>query len=255
METMADSGELAGRIALITGAAQGMGKAVAERLAAEGAVVVLTDLRAAALAAIETSLRERGATARSTALDIADPSQVEALVARVIADLGRIDIVVNAAGILHPTRFDAMDVAEWDRVLGVNLRGTFLVMHAVYPHMKAQGRGSIVNFSSTAGLTVSTLGGAHYTASKHAVMGLTKAVAAEGGPFGVRVNAVCPGLIDTEMVRATIPPADIRRYEAAFPIHRLGTPEEVAELVLFLCSDRSAYITGTAMNISGGDLL
>ncbi len=252
---MPGSGELAGRVALITGSAQGMGKAVAERLAAEGAILVLADLRADGLTAVETSLRERGVTARSTALDIADPIQVAALVSGVLADLGRIDIVVNAAGILHPTRFDAMDVAEWDRVLNVNLRGTFLVMHAVYPHMKARGRGSIVNFSSTAGLTVSTLGGAHYTASKHAVMGLTKAVAAEGGPFGVRVNAVCPGLIDTEMVRATIAPDDIRRYEAAFPIHRLGTPDEVAELVLFLCSDRSAYITGTAMNISGGDLL
>jgi 3-oxoacyl-[acyl-carrier protein] reductase len=128
-------------------------------------------------------------------------------------------------------------------------------MHAVYPHMKARNRGSIVNFSSTAGLTVSTLGGAHYTASKHGVMGLTKALAKEGGPFGVRVNAVCPGLIDTAMVRATIPPERIRRYEAAFPINRLGTPEEVAELVLFLASDRSSYITGVALNISGGDLL
>ena len=137
----------------------------------------------------------------------------------------------------------------------VNLRGTFLLMHEAYPQMKRQGKGSIINFSSTAGLTVSTLGGAHYTASKHAVMGLTKAVAKEGGPFGVRVNAVCPGLIDTEMVRATIDAERIAAYEAAFPIHRLGTPAEVADLVLFLASDRSAYITGAGINISGGDLL
>ena len=183
------------------------------------------------------------------------PEQVTTVIDSVLMELGRIDVLINAAGILHPTRFDEMTVAEWDRVISINLRGTFLLMHAVYPHMKARGRGSIVNFSSTAGLTVSTLGGAHYTASKHGVMGLTKALAKEGGPFGVRVNAVCPGLIDTEMVRATISPDRIRRYEAAFPISRLGTPDEVAELVLFLASDRSAYITGVALNISGGDLL
>ena len=248
-------GELAGRVALITGAAQGMGRAVAERLAAEGAVLVLADLRAEGLQTLEKSLRAGGVEAKTRALDIADEHQVGAWISDVVRDLGHLDILVNAAGILEPTQFDAMTVAEWDRIVNVNLRGTFLTMHAVYPHMKRQGRGSIVNFSSTAGLTVSTLGGAHYTASKHAVIGLTKAVAKEGGPFGVRVNAVCPGLIDTEMVRATIAPEAIRRYEAAFPIHRLGTPAEVAELVLFLGSDRSAYITGTAMNISGGDLL
>jgi 3-oxoacyl-[acyl-carrier protein] reductase len=248
-------GELDGRVALITGAAQGMGRAVVERLTAAGAVPVLADLRAEGLETLQRSLRDRGAEPRVHLLDIANEGQVSAMVREVLADLGRIDILVNAAGILYPTRFDALTVEEWDRVVTVNLRGTFLPMHAVYPHMKAQGRGSIVNFSSTAGLTVSTLGGAHYTASKHAVMGLTRAVAKEGGPFGVRVNAVCPGLIDTEMVRATIPPEQIRRYEASFPIHRLGTADEVAELVLFLASDRSAYITGTAMNISGGDLV
>lgn len=139
--------------------------------------------------------------------------------------------------------------------MNINLRGTFLLMHAVYPHMKARGRGSMVNFSSTAGLTVSTLGGAHYTASKHGVIGLTKALAKEGGPFGVRANAVCPGLIDTEMVRATLSPDRIQGYEATFPISRLGTPGEVAELVLFLASDRSAYVTGATLNISGGDFL
>jgi NAD(P)-dependent dehydrogenase (short-subunit alcohol dehydrogenase family) len=139
--------------------------------------------------------------------------------------------------------------------MNVNVRGTFLLMREVYPHMKKRRDGRIVNFSSTAGLTASTLGGAHYTASKHAVMGLTKAVAKEGGPFGVRVNAVCPGLIDTEMVRGTIDKKIVKQYERSFPISRLGTPEEVAELVLFLASDKSAYVTGVGVNISGGDLL
>jgi len=232
-----------------------MGRAVAERFAAEGASLVVVDVRADSLEVLAASLSDLCVEATARVADISNPEQVTTLIDETVADLGRIDVVVNAAGILHPTRFDEMTVAEWDRVIGVNLRGTFLVMRAVYPYMKAAGRGSIVNFSSTAGLTVSTLGGAHYTASKHGVMGLTKALAKEGGPFGVRVNAVCPGLIDTEMVRATITPDHIRRYEAGFPIGRLGTPDEVAELVLFLASERSAYITGAALNISGGDLL
>jgi NAD(P)-dependent dehydrogenase (short-subunit alcohol dehydrogenase family) len=139
--------------------------------------------------------------------------------------------------------------------MAVNLRGTFLMMREVFPHMKAGGGGSIVNFSSTAGLTVSTLGGAHYTASKHGVIGLTKAVAKEGGSHHVRVNAVCPGLIDTEMVRDTIDQEKVKEYESSFPIQRLGTPEEVAGLVLFLASDQSAYLTGASFNISGGDLM
>jgi len=249
------SGQLDGKVAVVTGAAQGMGRAVAERFAAEGASLVVVDVQADALETLAASLRDRCVEATARVADISNAEQVTTLIDQTVADLGRIDVVVNAAGILHPTRFDEMTVAEWDRVIGVNLRGTFLVMRAVYPHMKACGRGSIVNFSSTAGLTVSTLGGAHYTASKHGVMGLTKALAKEGGPFGVRVNAVCPGLIDTEMVRATIAPDQVRRYEAGFPIGRLGTPDEVAELVLFLASERSAYITGAAFNISGGDLL
>ena len=249
------SGQLDGKVAVVTGAAQGMGRAVAERFAVEGASLVVVDVRADALETLATSLRDRCVEVTARVADISNAEQVTALIDDTVAALGRIDVVVNAAGILHPTRFDEMTVAEWDRVMGVNLRGTFLVMRAVYPHMKARGRGSIVNFSSTAGLTVSTLGGAHYTASKHGVMGLTKALAKEGGRFGVRVNAVCPGLIDTEMVRATITPVQIRRYEAGFPIGRVGTPDEVAELVLFLASERSAYITGAALNISGGDLL
>jgi 3-oxoacyl-[acyl-carrier protein] reductase len=248
-------GQLHGRVAVITGAGQGMGRAVAERFAAEGARLVVLDVRDDAVQALATALTARGTEACARAVDISDGKQVVASIDAVLTEFGQIDVLINAAGILHPTRFDEMTIAEWDRVIGINLRGTFLLMHAVYPHMKARSRGSIVNFSSTAGLTVSTLGGAHYTASKHGVMGLTKALAKEGGPFGVRVNAVCPGLIDTAMVRATIPPERIRRYEAAFPINRLGTPEEVAELVLFLASDRSSYITGVALNISGGDLL
>jgi 3-oxoacyl-[acyl-carrier protein] reductase len=248
-------GELKGKVAIITGAAQGMGRAVAERFAEEGAIPVIVDLQGDRLLALAEDLKKKGVEARAHKMDISDEGQVRMLVMAVLEDLKHIDILVNCAGIMYPTRFHEMAVEEWDKVMNVNLRGTFLLMHEVYPHMKKRGSGNIINFSSTAGLTVSTLGGAHYTASKHAVMGLTRAIAKEGGPFGVRVNAVCPGLIDTEMVRGSIDKKNVEEYAKAFPIHRLGTPEEVAELVLFLASDRSAYITGVGLNISGGDLL
>ncbi|MHA2370123.1 MAG: SDR family NAD(P)-dependent oxidoreductase [Candidatus Hodarchaeales archaeon] len=248
--------DLRNRVVIITGAAQGMGRAVAERFAEEGASLSLADIQQEKLQEVTGRFRERGINARDYLCDVSDETQVQSLVSAVLNDYGRqIDILVNCAGILYPTRFHEMVIDEWDRVLAINLRGTFLLMRAVYPHMKAQGDGRIINFASTAGLTVSTLGGAHYTASKHAVVGLTKAVAKEGGQFGVRVNAVCPGLIDTEMVRETIDDQALQQYEQSFPIARLGTPDEIADLVLFLASDRSAYITGASLNISGGDLL
>ncbi|MHA2231496.1 MAG: SDR family NAD(P)-dependent oxidoreductase [Candidatus Hodarchaeales archaeon] len=247
--------DLRNLVAIITGAAQGMGQAVAERFAEEGAILILTDIQQEKLKAVAVSFRERNINARDIHCDVSEEKQVQQLVSAVLSDLGRIDILVNCAGIIYPTRFHNMTIDEWDRVLAINLGGTFLLMRAVYPHMKAQGDGRIINFASTAGLTVSTFGGAHYTASKHAVIGLTKAVAKEGGSFGVRVNAVCPGLIDTEMVRGWIDESALQKYEQSFPIARLGDPRDVAELVLYLASDRSAYITGASINISGGDFL
>ncbi|MFX0064147.1 MAG: SDR family NAD(P)-dependent oxidoreductase [Candidatus Hermodarchaeota archaeon] len=247
--------ELKNKVAIITGAAQGMGKAVAEKFAEEGALLILVDIKKEKLQEVALLLEEKEIEVKSYDCDVSDENQVHHLVETVLKSFGKIDILINCAGILYPTPFHEMSVKEWDKVLSVNLKGVFLFMREVYPHMKDRGDGRIVNFSSTAGLTVSTIGGAHYTASKHAVIGLTKAVAKEGGSYGVRVNAVCPGLIDTEMVREIIEEPKIKNYEQSFPISRLGNPEEVAELVLFLVSDRSTYITGASLNISGGDLL
>jgi NAD(P)-dependent dehydrogenase (short-subunit alcohol dehydrogenase family) len=254
--------ELEGKIAIVTGAAQGMGRAVAKKFVYEGAVVIPVDLREDKLKALagelddnKTEIYKPGAGTMIQICDISAEAQVWTMVNTVMERYGRIDILVNCAGIMYPTVFHNMKVEEWDRVMAVNLRGTFLTMKEVYPHMMKQGGGCMVNFSSTAGRTVSTLGGAHYTASKHGVIGLTRAVAEEGGPYGIRVNAVCPGLIDTEMVRDTVNEEAVKEFEKSFPIRRLGTPEEVAELVLFLVSDRAKYITGAAVNISGGDLL
>jgi len=249
------SGEFNGKIAVVTGAARGIGRVIAQRNASEGATVIIIDLNSKELLKLYNALQERNAAVKKFICDVSDDERVHLVTESIIDEFGRIDILINCAGILYPTRFDSITVEEWDRVIAVNLRGVFLFMREIYPHMKKRGDGRIVNFASTAGLTVSTLGGAHYTVSKHGVVGITKAVAKEGGPFGVRVNAVCPGLIDTEMVRVNVNSDAVKKYEQSFPLRRIGTPEEVADLVLFLVSDRSSYITGTSINISGGDLL
>ncbi len=238
------------RTAVITGAARGMGAACARRLAADGRRLVLVDLDGAAIEALAVDLGDAVAVA-------GDVSQ-RADMARAVAaaeEWGGPDILVCAAGVLRPTR--ALDISdqEWQLVLGANLTGSFVTCQLCARVMKAAGWGRIVTLSSTAGKTVSTLGGAHYTASKHGVLGLTRALAKELGPFGVTANAVCPGLIDTEMVRDTVSAAAIADYEARFPVQRLGRPEEVANLVAYLVSDEAAYVTGAAFDITGGDFL
>ncbi len=247
-------GELAGRAAIVTGAGRGMGRAVATRLAAAGASVVVNDLAADAARTVADQLNAEGGKAVAVAGDVSDPATVESLIGQA-TELGHINILVNAAGILRRTSVFDMEEAEWDLVLNVNLKGTFLPSKAVLPSMRRAGWGRIVNFSSTAGKTTSTLGGAHYTASKHAVLGLTRHMAMEEAAHGITVNAVCPGLINTEMVREEVDDDRLKRYTDSFPLHRIGEPSEVAELVAFLASDRAAYITGQALDISGGDLM
>ncbi len=247
--------ELGGKIAVVAGAAQGLGEAVASRCGEEKAIVVLVDVKVEKLNAVAERLKNEGVEVYVQPCDVSDSDQVHRIIEDVVAGLGHIDILVNCAGIHVTTRFHELTVEEWDRVMDVNLRGTFLFIHEVYPLMKKKGYGRIVNFSSTAGIAVSNFGGAHYTASKHGVMGLTKAVAKEGGLFGIRVNAVCPGIIDTDMVRDTVGEERANEYKKTVPLLRIGTPEEVAEVVLFLVSDRSSYLTGIGINVSGGLLI
>jgi NAD(P)-dependent dehydrogenase (short-subunit alcohol dehydrogenase family) len=233
-----------------------MGAATARLLAREGANVVLFDRNAEGLESLATRMEREGPRKpHYVDGDVSVSADVERAVSVTLEEHGRLDILVNAAGVLRPTKLLDMGEEEWDLVLDVNLKGSFLVSRAAARAMKGSGFGRIVHFSSTAGKTVSTIGGCHYTAAKHGVLGLTRALAKELASHGITVNAVCPGLIDTEMVRATIPEDAIQRYERSFPIPRLGTPEEVAELVCFLVSDRAAYITGAALDITGGDFL
>ena len=247
--------ELKGRVAIVTGAGRGMGHAVAVRLAAAGASVVVNDLAEEAAQSTVDQLVSSGAKAIAVAGDVSKSDVVESMIKRSIDEYGDINILVNAAGILRRTAVFDMDEDEWDLVLNVNLKGTFLPSKAVLSSMRASKWGRIVNFSSTAGKTTSTLGGAHYTTSKHAVLGLTRHMAMEEAEYGITVNAVCPGLIDTEMVQQEVDDDRLKRYTDGFPIHRLGQPSEAAELVAFLASDRAAYITGQALDLSGGDLM
>lgn len=243
------------RVALVTGAGSGMGAASARRLADDHRALVLFDVRAEPLEAVADDVREAGAEVETLVGDIADPDDVSRVVRTSIERCGSLDVVVNAAGIAESTRFFDLTLDGWSRVLDVNLTGAFLVTQAAAGSMRDRGWGRIIHFSSTAGKTVSTLGGAHYTVSKHGVLGLVRAAAKELAPFGITVNAVCPGLIDTPMVQAFTTEDQRAAYARSFPIERLGRAEEVADLVAFLAGDGAAYITGAAVDINGGDLM
>ena len=252
---MGDLESLAGRTAIVTGAGQGMGRAVAVALAQRGANVVVNDLSEESAMRTASDLSEFGAGAIAVPADVRDGGAVRRMVAQAVDRFGGVAILVNNAGALRPTPVIDIDEAEWDFIIDVNLKGTFLCSQAVLPTMQRAGWGRIVNFSSTAGKNVSTVGGAHYTAAKAGILGFTRHLAKEVAADGITVNAVCPGLIDTEMVRNTIDDGRIAAYERGFPISRLGRPDEVAELVAFLASDRAAYITGASLDINGGDLM
>jgi len=252
--------EFAGRVALITGAARGLGLAAAERFLAGGARVVINVRRpeqAAAAAARLGGSGESGGGERVLVLpgDVASSATVRALVAQALDRFGRLDVLVNNAAAAFSTRFEQIGEEEWRRAVDVNLTAAFLCIQAALPAMKANRYGRVVNLSSTAGKSVSTLGGAHYTASKAGLLGLTRAAAKELGPLGITVNAVCPGLIDTELTREHATPEQLAVHARSFPVPRLGTAAEVAELISFLASERAGYITGAAIDINGGDLM
>ena len=245
---------LSNQVAIVTGAGQGMGATMAKLIAEEGGQVVVSDINQEKASVIADEISGTETQALAVQADVTREEDVKAMVETTIEHYGTISILVNNAGILYPTRIEQITKAEWDRVLEVNLTGTFLCSQMVLKTMKKNRYGRIVNMSSSAGRSVSTLGGAHYTAAKAGVLGLSRALAKEVAPFGITVNAICPGLIDTEMVQAECTPERISAYEASFPIPRLGRPDEVAQLMLFLATD-SAYITGASIDINGGDLM
>jgi NAD(P)-dependent dehydrogenase (short-subunit alcohol dehydrogenase family) len=243
------------RVAIVTGGAQGMGRAVAELLAKDGASVVINDINKKAIEKVAGELEDLGLNVKPVVGDVTSSKDVEFLVKETVAEFGTVNILINNAGVLRPTKVIDIEESEWDFVVGVNLKGTFLCSKAVLPYMQSQKWGRIVNFSSTAGKNVSTIGGAHYTSAKAGILGFTRHLAKESAGYGVTVNSVCPGLIDTEMVQSTISEEKKQEYASSFPIKRLGQVQEVADLVGFLVSNKAAYITGASLDINGGDLM
>jgi NAD(P)-dependent dehydrogenase (short-subunit alcohol dehydrogenase family) len=244
-----------GKVALITGASTGIGRATALAFADAGARVVLANSRnVTASEALVKLIEQRGGRALFVQTDVAQVNAVAALIAQTVEHFGRLDYAFNNAGVGGPPASVVdTDEATWDSVIDVNLKGVWLCMKYEIPAMLEHGGGAIVNMSSAGGL-VGTAGLGAYTASKHGVVGLTKVAALEYAQAGIRVNAVCPGVIRTPMVEQAvqIDPAFGQMMIARHPIGRIGTPEEVAAAVVWLCSDAASFVTGAALPIDGG---
>jgi NAD(P)-dependent dehydrogenase (short-subunit alcohol dehydrogenase family) len=243
-----------GQVAVVTGASSGMGRDTVDAFAAAGAAVVLADIKEDALHAATDGLTAAGHQALAVTCDVSDEAQVVALVERTVAAFGRLDMAFNNAGIMIPPS-DAADESpdNFDRVTAVNLRGVWNCMKHELRQMRVQGSGAIVNCSSLGGL-VGLPGRASYHASKHGVVGLTKSAALEYAPRGVRINAVCPGTIETPMVTDMVAKGelDIPEAEANQPIGRLGRGVEIAAAVLWLCSPGASFVLGVALPVDGG---
>jgi len=238
------------KIALVTGAARGIGQAIALKLAADGADLALCDVQAEWLEETAAKARELGRRVETYAMDVADEAAVAAAVAGVLADFGRIDVLVNNAGITRDTLLIRMSAADWDAVLDINLKGAFLVTKAVAKPMMKQRAGAIVNIASVVGI-MGNAGQANYTASKAGLIALTKTSAKELGARGIRVNAVAPGFIRTAMTDKLSEPAKEAMLRNV-PLGRPGEPEDVARAVAFLAGGEAAYVTGQTLAVCGG---
>ena len=248
--TPTSSHRLAGKVSLITGAAQGIGLATALKFAQEGAIVVVCDVKQNAVDDTVKKCHALGAQALGFVVDVTQREMVDATVKAVLAQFGRIDVLVNNAGITQDARLQKMTLEQFDRVIDVNLRGVFHCAQAVTDTMVAQGSGVILNASSVVGI-YGNFGQTNYAATKFGVIGFTKTWSRELGPKGIRVNAVAPGFIATPIL-STIPEKVIDEMMDRVPLKRLGQPEDIANVYAFLASDEAAYINGTVIEVAGG---
>ena len=240
-----------GHVALVTGASSGIGLTTAQAFAQAGAAVVLADANETALREVTDDMTVAGHQVLGVTCDVSDERQVAAMVERAVGEFGRLDMAFNNAGIMVPPTDAADELAEqFDRVEAINLRGVWACMKHELRQMRAQGSGAIVNNSSLGGL-VGLPGRAAYHASKHGVIGLTKTGALEYADVNIRVNAICPGFIETPMTAHQTPERS-QMILGLTPMRRMGLPGEIAEAVVFLCSDRASYITGACYNVDGG---
>ena len=245
-----------GKFGIVTGAASGIGRATAIHLAQAGAGLSLVDLAGEQLSVLASEIEKANLLSPlALTANVSSEVDVEEFAKATLAAFGRIDFLVTSAGVLRRTAFQEILPDEWDLVLAVNLRGTYLCCKAVVPTMIKQGAGAIVNVASLAGRSVSVLGGAHYTASKHGVIGLSRHIARELGPYGIRVNAFCPGGTLTPMVQEATPPEEMEATAAKWPLRRWAAPEEQARVIAFLLSDESSFMTGAAVDSNGGALM
>ncbi|KRF24430.1 3-oxoacyl-ACP reductase FabG [Phycicoccus sp. Soil803] len=246
------------RVAVVTGAARGIGAATALRLARDGNAVAVLDLDEASCAGTVEAIEAVGGRAIAVGVDVSKADQVEAAVARVADELGAPTILVNNAGIIRDNLIFKMTEDDWDAVMGVHLRGSFLMTRAVQAHMSAEKYGRIVNLSSSSAL--GNRGQANYSAAKAGLQGFTKTLAIELGRFGVTANAVAPGFIQTDMTAATaermgVPFEDFIRHSAAqIPVQRVGQPEDIAATISFLCSEEAGFVSGQVIYVAGGPL-
>jgi 3-oxoacyl-[acyl-carrier protein] reductase len=246
--------KLKDRVAIVTGAARGIGKAIATTFLREGAKVAIIDLDKERLEILKKEINKENKEAMTIFCDITKSSEVNGMVDQVYKTLGRIDILVNNAGIIRRGTIDTVTEEDWDRVIEVNLKGTFNCCKAVVEIMKQQGHGKIVNISSIAGKMGDITSAPGYGPSKAGIDALTKTLARQLAPFGININAVSPHAIETEMSAQW---SEERRKEiiASIPLGRLGKPEDVAEAVLFLASDEASFITGEILDVNGGALM
>ena len=245
--------ELQNKVALITGGAQGIGKTISEELVQNGAHVVLGDVNLEGAQATAEAINNDGGSASAVKIDVSNPAEVKQVFDSILKDKKPIDIMINNAGITRDGLMVRMKEADWDRVLNINLKGTFLCSQQAAKQMMKQKSGAIVNIASIVGV-MGNFGQANYSASKAGVIGLTKTLAREVASRGIRVNAVAPGFIDTEMTRVLDESVRQKLIEQ-IPLAKLGLPEDVARCVAFLVSDRSSYITGQVINVNGGMLM
>jgi len=247
---------LAGRVAVVTGAASGIGRASARRFAAEGAAVVVADLAAAAGEAVAAEIRAGGGRAQFVRADVTADDDVTALMDAAVATFGKLDVVFNNAGAGTFVPFDRLSPAEWDRMIAVDLRSVYLGCRAALPHLRRNGGGVILNTASQSGLQGQPMNEA-YCAAKGGVVLFTRSLALEVARDGIRVNCICPGGTDTPMLQGFLgdarPPADaVAELGARLPMGRVARPEEIAAAALFLVSDDASYVTGIALPVDGG---
>lgn len=240
-----------GEVVIVTGGSRGLGLEIAQGFGSAGAQVVITARREQWLTEAETLLREQGITTHAIVCDVADASSVGQMVRQVIEQCGKIDVLVNNAGMTWGAPAENHPVERWQQVINANITGTFYVSQAVGRHMLERGKGVIVNVASIAGLGGGQLNTVGYNASKAAVINLTRALAVEWGPRNIRINAIAPGMFRTRMTESIIDRAE-GIYNATTPMGRIGKPGEIAPTVLFLASEGASYITGQVVPIDGG---